>query len=324
MSIISNLITGKRRIIIVVNKWWECDPVMAVLTNDNVRPYKEIGWPEFLRYPCSHHHYSNEPRAIFNLTNIEVEIWCISDLLGKFEDKPCFQSSSERKMEVLPSIYSYKNQTADLVIAVGTSASYPIDISENGSVIIGTKTFMHNGHHNGSNPCSNWQEAPFDKVIDSKNLSKDDFKAIIRMSKFSDIANDYFLVSPLNPASSRTKFERASVMANYDYVALGTVNVTDYSEYAQKDDETLNAYLKNVKDDNGRSIETTHGLIHAAAKGSPFLFISGIVDRVGKFKQDIEPCVYGQNFVGAHNAGVVVAYMLVLLDEYCGQPCLKS
>ena len=30
--------TNKKRVVVVVNKWWECDPVMFVLSNDYVRP----------------------------------------------------------------------------------------------------------------------------------------------------------------------------------------------------------------------------------------------------------------------------------------------
>ncbi len=42
---------GRKRVVVVVNKWWECDPVMFVLTSDYVRPACNLGWPKLLQYP---------------------------------------------------------------------------------------------------------------------------------------------------------------------------------------------------------------------------------------------------------------------------------
>jgi len=67
-----------KRIVIIVNKWWECDPVMNVLLNDNARPAKALGWPTTLNHP--HRQPSAplplnpnpQPRAIFALKNTSV------------------------------------------------------------------------------------------------------------------------------------------------------------------------------------------------------------------------------------------------------------
>jgi len=58
--------------------------------------------------------------------------------------------------------------------------------------------------------------------------------------------------------------------------------VTDYSQYGAKNAEAGAVYEKTGGDD-GVSLETTHGLIYAAARDAsnqtdpPFLFVSGVV-----------------------------------------------
>ncbi|MBU7025846.1 MAG: hypothetical protein HXS48_02810 [Theionarchaea archaeon] len=299
--------TKYKRVLIVVNKWWECDPVMLALLNNNARP-PELGWPYPLHYPVQEHQLSHDPRAVFTLSHVQVEVWCISDLLAKYPNISQYQSSSERKMDELPLIFRYSKQP-DLVVAVGTAAAYPPDVSVNGSVICGTKIFLHNAHPNGENPWSNWQDGPFDKVIDSP-LAVDDFKVITDIETSPPEVMKRFLVAPLNPDPCGGQF-----IAEYKYVDLNIINVTDYSEYEEKDEETLEAYQKEYDPDDGRSLETTHGLIRVAAgMNTPFLFVSGIVDRVGHFNEDVNPRSYAQNTSGAHNAGIVVAWMLPKID----------
>ena len=57
-------------------------------------------------------------------------------------------------------------------------------------------------------------------------------------------------------------------------------------------------------------METTHGLIRLTWRRTPFLFVSGITDRVPLFNEEVAPRKYSQNFVAAHNAGVVIAAIL--------------
>jgi hypothetical protein len=107
---------------------------------------------------------------------------------------------------------------------------------------------------------------------------------------------------------------------NENYIALGDVNVTDYTKYTEKDLETgedfFAKYLGNI---DGVSLETTHCLIYLTAKdynnnqNPPFMFVSGVVDRYTKFDEDVRPKVYAQNVSGAHNAGVAVAYIIAKL-----------
>lgn len=302
-----------RRVLVVVNKWWEFEPVMNVLLNDNARPAKKLGWPTLTNYPCERailpEEYKNKPppRAVFNLNNVLGEIWCISDLLAIYDEASHLQSSSEKKMDRLNLMFG--DGKPSLTISVGTAA-YPSDESKNGSVVVGSKVFMHNGHPNGTNPYSNWQEGPFDEVIDS-TLSEEDFEAITAFNAAE--VTKLFLSPPLNPDVSG-----GELIINYENVALCTVNVTDYGEYEAKDRDTLEAYKKAVSRREDRSLETTHGIVRAAASGIPFLFISGIVDRVGFFSEDVTPKEYAQNMVGAHNAGIVVARVLPNVDSLLG------
>jgi hypothetical protein len=121
-------VMAKKRIIVVANKWWECDPIMFVLLSGYTQLTPALDWPGSLNHP---HHRPDKtkpapklalpmPRATFTISNISVEIWCISDLLEHLPDKQEYQSSSEVKMGLLSRIFT--GQEPDLVIAIGTTA----------------------------------------------------------------------------------------------------------------------------------------------------------------------------------------------------------
>lgn len=293
-------------VLIIVNKWWECEPVMNVLLNDDASPAKALGWPTTLNHPHRRGVFlrgpnpTPQPRAVFSMTNIAAEIWCISDLLEDLPDTPKFQSSSERKIERLPLIF--KGSEPDLVIAVGT-AGFPSDgnENENGSVVIGTGVFMHDCHPNGTNPDSKWSDCRFEELLCSAITPKQ-FTAI---TKFDAAVPDLLMTAVLNPAC------KSRILADTDGVALGAVNVTNYDKYNHTDQETIDAYKakcpKRMRD--AKSLETTHGLIRAQSD-APFMFVSGIPDRVGHFDDEVKPRRYAQNAVAAHNAGIAIAWML--------------
>ncbi len=301
-------LSEKKRVVVVVNKWWECDPIMFTLTNDYVRPYTVLGWPEIFNYPHSHRSFSEMPRAVFTLEKIQAEIWCISDLLAKYTDDPCHQSSSELKMKILPNIFDASGKPPDLVIAVGTASAYPNDKSFNGSVIIGGKVFLHNGHPFGENKCSDFREGPFDQVMDSL-LTPIIFDEYTRYISSPETVTKLLLNSKHFPA------EQIGILTDYNFVNLSTINVTDYTEYGVKDRETLKSYSLHYYDNYARSLETTHGLIKiAAGLDTPFMFVSGIVDRLDHFSEDVGKPPYCQNTVGAHNAGVALAWLLACIE----------
>src|SRR5262249_29716552 len=155
------------RIVVVVNKWWECDPLLSVLLNDLARPVL-LGWPVELNHPRRRPAKGTPSapgtpakyRAVFQLANVRVEIWCVSDLLEHLPDS--LQSSSEAKMKEMPRIVA--GEEPALVIAFGTAA-YPATATENGSVVVGSRVFLHDARPAGDNPDSNWKEGPFDTVL---------------------------------------------------------------------------------------------------------------------------------------------------------------
>lgn len=309
-----------QRALIVVNKYWECDPVCWVLTNkylyDNCAI--KLPWPKLVNYPSYgpivQPPMPNQPspRLIHDNGNIQVEIWCISDLLSIFPNTAAYQSSSQRKMEVLGQIFSYSTLPVTLVAAVGTASSgpfsppyqtYPDNI--NGSVVVGSKVFMHDGHPASvPNPDSQWRCDYFDELMNSTVDGK-------ILSKLGGNAPETALLCPpTNPATSGQH-----IYVNGNYVSIGDINVTNYAEYAVKDNEAGQSFIANCPNNaNGVSVETTHGLIYATARNyfqgdPPFMFISGVVDRFTLFSVDVTK-TYAQNVTGAHNAGVVVAQLV--------------
>jgi hypothetical protein len=302
-------IVAKKRVVVVANKWWECDPMMNVLLHDQARDSKTLGWPDPLNHPRRRTQAplpedpSPKPRAVFHMTNIDAEIWCISDLLEHLPDVPKFQSSSEVKMKYLQRIIAAAKEAPALVVAFGT-AGYPDNTTQNGSVVVGTNVFMFNAHPNGENPDSNWMTGPFETVIGS-TIDPALFNAltVVETSPVPTVLGR-FIVEPLNPAPSNM------LLARHDYVAVGAVNVTDYSEYAKTDEASLKAFVTRNNVSLARSLETTHGLIRQQSD-APFVFVSGITDRVGHFSEEVAPRTYAQNIVAAHNGGIVVAWMLV-------------
>lgn len=295
-----------RRLLVVINKWWECDPALMAMLNDNARP-AGAPWPSELqpprRRPDSHalprENPVPEPRAVFSYNNYAAEVWCISDLLEHLDGT--LQSSSEQKAILLPKVFR-TTPSPDMVIAVGTAGT-PFDRPNlNGNVVVGTKVYMHDAHPGGSNPLSKWK-GPFDEVVDS-SLDRALFNLLIQLDTASII--NRFLPVPLNPSPA------SQIDTAFDNVALCTINVTNYAEYAAMDPLTVESFVRSGSTDKASSLETTHGIIRVQS-GVPFLFVSGITDRLGYFDQEVSPRNYSQNTAAAHNAGVVVAWLMARL-----------
>lgn len=303
----------RKRVVAVVNKWWECDPILAVLLNDNARPAKALGWPRMNRHPRPRpdpaklpaEDPSPAPRAVFALARSDVEVWCISDLLEHLPDGP-IQSSSEQKARQLPKVFR-GSASPDLTIALGTAAAID-QTPNNGMVVVGARAFLYDAHPNGSNPASRWTDGPFGKVLDSA-VDPRLFATITRVeSPLSATVTQRHLPPPNNAAP------RPLLAADRDAVALSFANVTDYADYATIDEATVKAFAAVKTPYVPGSVETTHGVIRACS-GEKFIFISGITDRVGRFAEDVGPRTYAQNTAAAHNAGVILAWMLPLIDS---------
>jgi hypothetical protein len=295
----------RKLILVVVNKHWECDPVLIALLGEGSAPalraqWPTLHWPRLRRNPPKGHppgapDPDPTPRATYTLGDVTAEVWCISDLLEHLPDEGKHQSSSQRKAERLPVLL--ERGQPDLVIAVGTSTvAGPANL--NGCVVAGTSVFAHNG--DPANPNSQWGWT-FDTLVQSA-VSPEAFAS---MTNVSAAIVPRLLPTPRAPAAERV------LVAHHDHVALATVNVTDYTKYAQADAETLAAFGAATRRATPGSLETTHAVIRATL-GDRFVFVSGIVNRLGRFDEDVGgPGVNSsQNFAGAYNTGVCVAWML--------------
>ena len=163
---------------------------------------------------------------------------------------------------------------------------------------------MNNGRPVCPTSVSNLTKAPFDQLL-SSSINPKMFAAIAAMDVTS--AANRFLPVPTNPAAV------TNVSIGFGDVALSTINVTDSSYYAAGDNLTLQAFSSLKSNAQPMSLETTHGLIRMQSD-SPFLFISGIVNRFQQFGVDVSPRLNAQNTAGAYNAGVAAAWMLAALD----------
>lgn len=299
------------RVLVIINKWWECDPALAAMLNDNTRP-SDSPWPNDLKPArprpevASVENLNPVQRATFRYKNFAAEVWCVSDLLDGLSRS--LQSSSLEKYKRLPAIF--KGEKPGLVIAVGTASSPHFGVNCNGGVAVGTSVFMHDGRPDDANPDKYLSLPIFDQLVGS-TITAPVFERIQRMNVTSVL--NRFLPVPLNPSPS------VDVSIGFGNVALGTINVPDLKDYATKDLLTVQAFKEHVKTADAVSLETTHGLIRAQVRDlagdCPFLFVSGIVNRFGRFLTDVDPRADAQNTVGAHNAGVVVTWMLSSLDK---------
>jgi hypothetical protein len=296
-------------VLVVVNKFWECDPLLAALLGEGVPPQIREQWPVIQDWPRARRNPpkgsapqnpdpSPKPRAVFTLHHTVVEVWCVSDLLEHFPDESRYQSSSERKAERLPLVL--QGRAPDLVVAVGTAAFPSSSENLNGSVVVGTHVFAHDG--DPSNTYSRWAWT-FDTLVKSA-LPSDAFRT---MTAVGAQLQPRLLAAPRAPSSQRV------FLAQHDLVSLGSVNVTDYAKYGPSDGAAVKAFRDAKTGLPAGSLETTHAVIRASL-GDRFLFVSGIVDRLGHFDDDVGEIAYPQNLVGAHNAGVAIAWMLPAID----------
>jgi hypothetical protein len=293
-----------KKIALIVNKNWETEPILNAMTNPKIRP-QALKFPTLINSPREDTQANCNPRAKWSLSistknYLEVSLWCIQDLMNPESNS----SSSEEKHKVLPSII--KNYDPDLVIAVGT-AGYPSDNSINGSVIIGSNFFIHDGH--SGNSLSNLQDPDIGKLILS-NINQDLFK--IFNGEFKNSVESKFIKALRNP------IEFPVCVASNVYTAISTINVTDYNEYNWVDQAAIEHYYNEIQDLKikekypAKSSETTHGVIKLSTN-KPIIFVSGITDRVGYFDTEVNDT---QNYIASFNAGIVLGQMLVSIYDY--------
>ena len=108
-------ITLMKKILVIINKNWETEPVLNALTNPKLRP-AALPFPEVINTPCDGDNRMSQPRAVFSLPRegeepLQVVVRCIEDLMATGVNT----SSSLEKYKVLPQAIAA--DAADLIIS---------------------------------------------------------------------------------------------------------------------------------------------------------------------------------------------------------------
>jgi hypothetical protein len=240
------------------------------------------------------------PRLRASLADCEIAVWCIEDLMDPSLDGMSSSNTGE-KDRVLKLLFASERARGEitLVVAFGTAAT-PHSQSYNGCVFLGRNVFNHDPEPAGSP--SRWHPADLiDRVLPSA-FPADAFRKLQPFSSPIPDINARMLRPYGAPASDIVLIPTESG------VAVSSVNVVDYKLYSKTDPEALEAAaaagVRMIA-----SLESTHGVIRAQSD-APFLFISGITNRVGAFAYESQNHPYTQNFVAAHNAGVSMVWLL--------------
>jgi hypothetical protein len=322
------------RILVVANKRWEVDPVVGVLLEKKARPAAfdavALEYHPAMRNPAAGLH----PRAIASCHVLlepgagrqppapsagtavaEVQVWCVQDAMRTrtTAGSPISDSSTrEKAVHALPALAAaIRDFVPDVVVAIGT-AGIVATPDVNGSVTVGSRIFVSDPFQQhpeemrqpGTDPELWMWDAPdgalgvvHDSRVSPGFLGSD-------RSAMRRACEGLLLSPPLRPARTPV------VLMGEGLASLGTVNVTNYDDYAWADADTVVRYRGATRRSGIGSVETTHGLIRLQWRDQPFLFVSGITDAVGAFDLDVGPRAYAQNFAAAHNAGVVVAHLV--------------
>jgi hypothetical protein len=316
-QIFLELVGGFMRIIVLANKWWECEAMVAAMLNTSAFPPPlsdgtiAAPWCDTLSSPRSQvtDAYNATSRATFSFKHgtrviFTVEVWSVSDLLEKTD--PSSSSSSAKAAHLSAKLFPATGPRPDLVIAVGTAGTASETPNRSGGVAIGGQVFLHNAHPPNTadaNPKSTWSDPRQEKLI-PPSIDKHFFEQIAAFDSATALL--HFL--PLRRGGSTSPI----ITIGHSDVGLGTLNVTDYNEYKFKDPDTVRAYDAQGHHSTAVSLETTHGLIRLASDPAPFLFVTGITDTFLHFDDQVgTPALAdAQNFAAAYNAGITVRYML--------------
>lgn len=324
------------RVLVVANKRWEVDPLVSVLLERKARPASArtatLDWhPSLasasaaprrratLRYGATVDR-TRDPPAAFHPVWIEAEVhvWCIEDAMrtkaGSYEISS--SSSREKATFALPAIAAATHDSKfdpQLVLAFGT-AGIDARTPMNGCVTLGSRVFVSDPFRDARAEVRRPPGRPEETwMLDLDPAAKGTVLESFRLNaKFLGPDRDamrrtcegLMLRAPLNPAPAPL------VLMGNGFTSVGTVNVTSYDDYVWADPDTIAQFRSATPLSEIGSIETTHGLIRLAFRDTPFLFVSGITDGLGMFDHEVGPRSYAQNFVAAHNAGVVVAHLV--------------
>jgi len=171
------------RIVVLANKWWECEAMLAGMLNSNASPPPVVKkdntkvvvspWYATLSSPRAQgtdEAYKAASRATFNYDDdngnrvFSVEVWSVSDLLEKTDLSGSSGSAKAGHMGAK----LFTAPLPDLVIAVGTGGTARELPNRSGGVAIGGQVFLHNAHVPGTpdeNALSTWSDARQEVLI---------------------------------------------------------------------------------------------------------------------------------------------------------------
>lgn len=287
------------RVVVIANTDAEADELMAVLNSRDVRP-PTLGAPQASTSPKG-------LRGFYKANGVMVEFWCVWDLEGVKDD-------TLSKVRQLPNIMQPAGKDLPaMVIAFGTAAGH-WDTSYNGSVVVGSAVLLHSLaslENEEVTKTLKGRGVALDTIIESekgwKFLSDSNLTDFIKEKR--DEIQAKFLKPPLNPACDPV------LLLSADRLGLASINVINGNDYAHADAETLSvaveAMSKNPKDFRIGGVETTHGVIRAfTPENTPFIYVTGITNRLGRFPQELMPRRAAQHVAVVNNAGLVTAYLV--------------
>jgi hypothetical protein len=300
---------GSRRVLVIANKGWEADPLVSVCLNPKLSPPGIFDWTPgdagLFSTPITGARpdgVAPTPRCSCTTDDTCIEVWCIEDWMGAAN-----HSNSKVKVEaVLPAIFA-AGKGPDFVLAFGT-ASFPDSSTANGCVVVGSSAYLFNPYrdpppgltHNGKDDWDDPQRVGHLLTSTIGNSLVGTLSANPDLRLPIDVR---LCPAPTNAAITPVLLPAAS------YVALSEINITNYDDYAWTDRLAFTSFCEANPTDPVGSIETTHGLIRIMSD-APFIFVSGITDRLGYFTQDLGPRTVAQNFLAAHNGGIAALWIL--------------
>ncbi len=286
-----------RRILLIANIRDEAQALMDVLLDESAR-HPDLGAPTLLVprdvRPKRDSDVVVKPRCVIGAPKqgpqaAAIEVWCLYDLMSEMVNG----SNTDEKGLALRKIFSL-GKPADAVIGFGTGA-FPSRDTRNGCVAVGGTVFLHDAKGGGS--IWSWPHQ-MEKLIPSKTPSSF-YQALVNDRAVMDAIRARMQEAPVNPARP------PAVIVSPDAVAVSSVNIASTADYALVD-YTAVGFAQAAGVTEITSVETTHAVIRRYCADAPFIFVTGIPNRIGQFDKEAQ----GNNQRASRNAGVVASWIL--------------
>jgi hypothetical protein len=289
------------RVVVVANKNYEADALMAVVSNNRARSPtldtpREVDWPR--KPPQQIVDIVRKPRCLIDvdvparIPSATVEIWCLDDLMSL---RPA-HGATDNKGRALGIITKY-GSAPDGVIAFGT-AGFPGDSSNNGCATVGGTVFIHDA----AGGQSTWTWTDHMEMLIPRKMSASFFSSVAADQDILKSINGDMLAVPVNPAA------KLQLTLAADDVAISSVNIAPGTDFTAIDSKAI-AAAQAAGATNITSVETTHGVIRAQWPDAPFIYVTAVPNRVGHFNEEASNN-YAQNFAASHNAGIALNYLM--------------